>query len=98
MMKKIPCPKCDGWGHISEVGENSISGYTCKECNGSGQIEVSMTNADRIRAMSDEELAAYLLGISTAECPFKEVRCDIYKDKTCAKCWADWLQQPAEGE
>lgn len=57
---------------------------------------VPITNADRIRAMSDEELARFL-----AE---NEWECETYND--CAKCprmtddgcvsLSKWLKQPAE--
>ena len=50
-----------------------------------------ITNADRIRDMSDEELA-YQFG---AQCPKGRKReCD----KRCSQCWLEWLQQPCEGE
>ena len=69
----------------------------------SGYFEVSnpvKTNADRIRSMSDEELAMFL-------CNFRSCDADEYICEGCkaAKyCRAghtgtiDWLQQPAEGE
>ena len=55
------------------------------------------TNADRIRAMSDEELCKFL-----GECKF----CDICEEGCdsctyngdCDKRLLDWLKQPAEGE
>lgn len=50
-----------------------------------------ITNADRIRATSDEEMA-YQFG---AQCPKGRKReCD----KRCSQCWLEWLQQPCEGE
>ena len=54
-----------------------------------------MTNADRIRAMSDEELAGFLCGTSTAECcdrscPARHI-CG-YADNGMIK----WLQQPVK--
>ena len=50
-----------------------------------------ITNADRIRAMSDEEMA-YQFG---AQCPKGRKReCD----KRCSQCWLEWPQQPCEGE
>lgn len=52
------------------------------------------TNADKIRAMSDEKLAEWLLSISTAECPF----CWDCQADTCLKCWYKWLKQTAEVE
>lgn len=49
-----------------------------------------MTNADRIRAMSDEELAAYLL------CP-RDFDPNMYcRNLTCRECVVEWLRQPAE--
>ena len=50
------------------------------------------TNADRIRAMSDEEMAKkleYELG-----CPVTGDCAKMSRD--CNACWLDWLQQPAE--
>lgn len=57
------------------------------------------TNADRIRSMSDDELAAFLCNLRSEEA----------YENTCSHCVAerfcrighigmiDWLQQPAEG-
>lgn len=44
------------------------------------------TNADRIRAMSDEELAKHLC------CPWKECK---NMNLECDKCLLDWLRQEA---
>lgn len=58
-----------------------------------------ITNADRIRNMSDEELAEFLDivgedGISSQVC---DIPCDCCCEKTeCSKCWEDWLQSEAE--
>lgn len=49
----------------------------------------TMTNADRIRAMSDEQLAEIIAGL------FEDQRYGIeYSDD--AGCWLHWLKQPAE--
>lgn len=50
-----------------------------------------ITNADRIRAMSNEELARQF----GAQCPKKVKR---VCDKRCHLCWLEWLQQPAEAQ
>lgn len=60
------------------------------------------TNADRIRAMSDEELADVLLsGCDARECPIDNHPNDVFPAdevaEQCWKCWLDWLQSPAEG-
>lgn len=47
------------------------------------------TNADRIRAMSDEELADFV----HEGCPYIEEECTM---KGCVKCILEWLQQPVE--
>lgn len=59
-----------------------------------------ITNADRIRAMSDEELVAELRKI-TVDCPPGESWDECPKDRgirtTCYDCWMKYLRQPAEG-
>ena len=66
-----------------------------------------LTNADRIRAMSDEELAEFLTHINPTncqDCAFSHGwRCqpdrDDYSDfKKCEEGRKRWLKQPAEGE
>lgn len=62
-------------------------------------MDAKQTNADRIRNMSDEELAEFLDiveedGISS-KCA--NLPCDCCYEKTeCSKCWKDWLQSEAE--
>ena len=52
-----------------------------------------MTNADRIRAMSDEELAEFIKHIKV-----RAAFCKAVKDNDAfeALCSAEWLQKPAE--
>lgn len=61
------------------------------------------TNADRIRNMSDEELASVLFSgcidsMDLEECPYaSESELDNNKiRKKCKKCTLDWLQSEAE--
>ena len=54
-----------------------------------------ITNADRIRAMTDEELAKYICKTQYREgdvCPPTH-NCAV--DKSCENCWLDWLKQEA---
>ena len=52
-----------------------------------------LTNADRIRAMTDEELAE-LIDRETDSCaPTGD--CERMS-RDCKACWLEWLQQPAE--
>lgn len=52
--------------------------------------EKTKTNADRIREMSDEELAEFIAGCN---CPPYEICCDEYM---CTSCWLEWLRSPVE--
>ena len=56
------------------------------------------TNADRIRAMSDEELAAWIAGMSTiCECCAELNECGSPRGfNRCSHGVKDWLKQPAE--
>ena len=52
-----------------------------------------MTNADRIRAMSDEEMAEFIISIPMCVGEDKDLNCEI---DVCKECFLKWLQQPAE--
>lgn len=57
------------------------------------------TNADRIRNMSDEELAEFLdiVGEDGISSQYADIPCDCCCEKTeCSKCWKEWLQSEAE--
>ena len=56
------------------------------------------TNADRIRSMSDEELAAFMreYGGSAPDC--RESRLKNHTCKSCDICWLDWLRKEATDE
>lgn len=65
---------------------------------------VSVTNADRIRSMTNEELVVFLdeFGSRCLDCAedAKNKSCPIYKEgRYCRpRDIMDWLQKPAEGE
>lgn len=50
--------------------------------------EKTRTNADRIRAMTDEELAKIL----NSGCPSGRAKCN----GLCGTCLLDWLRSPVE--
>lgn len=57
-----------------------------------------MKNGDKLRAMSDEELAEWLKNIRyswTCLPRGNGNRCATFKDD-CNACWLDWLEQEAE--
>lgn len=82
------CTECNGSGEAvyyieTDRDENSVTIVPrkgiCRTCNGSGKKH--MTNADRVRSMSDKELAAFLADL--ADDGNLRIR--------------EWLQQQAEG-
>ena len=83
MIKEVPCMDCDGKGFIAKFSEYSVWSERCPNCGGTGIVKAPMTNADRIRAMSDEELAKWLEYEGGGACA-----------EVCG--WLNWLQKPAE--
>ena len=55
-----------------------------------------MTNADRIRQMSDEELARELSDLGCHKQADREI-C-LAHERNCEWCWLDWLKQEGEHE
>lgn len=66
---------------------------TCKYGYGKENNYVPMTNADRIRGMSDEELATFLFNnVSCSDCTMHGGGCSI----DCEKWMLSWLKAPVE--
>ena len=68
----------------------------CFACNNGNQFK-PQTNADRICAMTDEELAEWLTRkIHCIDCP-QEENCMLYgRSMNCRSVWLDWLKSPVE--
>ena len=102
MIKEVPCMECDGKGSIAKFGEYSVWSVRCQNCGGTGIVKVPVTNADRIRAMSDEELAILLWLCRIMDCSIckrniqKDGECDNYSADGLSKAVLNWLQRPAE--
>mgnify|MGYP003432603567 CR=1 FL=1 len=71
--------------------QNARPCYECSACmSGDDHFRPAkpekkqMTNADKIRAMSDEELAAWMS------------ECNAYREYAIASQWLPWLKQSAE--
>ena len=92
---------CDDCYYSKLEGEKE----PCKSCKATDEgftnwREVPLTNADRIRAMSDEELvnlhysgSAHCIASDPTVCD----RRDFIGNLTpCEQCYLKWLQQPAE--
>ena len=69
--------------------------YDDGKCHYKGECghKAPLTNADRIRAMSDEELVEFIKHIKV-----RAAFCKAVKDNDAfeAICSAEWLKQPAE--
>ena len=105
-MSITSCPRCGG-----RVRSVSI-GWKCESCQGfidmRGEFHQHkeepfmppMTNADRIRAMSDEKLAEFISRIEIGDfgpLVYGKTFCDLCSGQyECDDCRLWWLQQPAE--
>ena len=54
-----------------------------------------LSNGDRIRAMTDEELAYYMMRTTTCPCEARASGC-CRSDITCQKAWLDRLREKGE--
>lgn len=104
-MNITSCPRCGG-----RVRSVSI-GWKCESCQGfidmRGEFHPHkeepfmppMTNADRIRDMSDEELASFMM---YPVCKYTGCKGDCTEKNIgvtgCRKKILNWLQQPAKEE
>ena len=55
-----------------------------------------MTNADKIRAMTDEEMAATIYACPPDYAKLSEDEICIKFNDECKACWLDWLQKEAD--
>ncbi len=80
--------------------ERACNKSDCKSCSNDDCIwnETPKTNADRIRAMSDEELVkAFTSFTSCFNCPINNCKVRFTMEKIgCELNWLDWLKQEAE--
>lgn len=86
--KKLVCYNCGGRGFITATYGSGQTSAICPVCGGIGTREIQMTNADRIRSMTDDELNNFLCKVAYCmdTCPYE------YEGKKSL----GWLQQPAE--
>ena len=86
--------------HSLTYAKDVVDAYEESNCK---IVEVSLTivpeaktNADRIRAMSDEELEVEIHSISLGRKPWCDYHCENEGDDGCDNCIKKWLKQPAE--
>ena len=83
----MPKRKCTGAHCPMQVG--CVVPETCPEPEKCRYATFHQTNADRIRNMTDEELADVI------HCPLVEVD-GCHTGKSCALCILRWLRSPVE--
>ena len=75
------CDRCDNYARC-------LLNYDGPACRRNRTTQP--TNADRIRAMTDEELAEFL---AEYRCTHKAPHC---MEVNCAQCWLEWLKKEAD--
>ena len=89
-MKNIKCRSCFFYrNEWCEKIVDSPDPEKARDCN----YFREMTNADRIRAMSDEELVEFIKNIKVRAALCKAVKNNDAFEELCS---AEWLQQPAD--
>ena len=88
------CKACGGSGRTQMVTLVKGADFPCIECNGTGEVE--QTNEEWLRTATTEQLAEWIVGMSTIctinhECD----RCDSWCDE---KKVVEWLKQPHTNE
>lgn len=93
MKKTIICPQCGGHGFNTKRNNYIIWSERCAQCNGTGEIEVPITNGDALRSMSDEDISYFFSKLVCHDCASifhcKECHPD---DDICAGEILKWIQ------
>ena len=92
--KKLVCYNCGGHGFITTIYESGQTSTICPVCGGIGTHEIQMTNADCIRAMSDEELAEFLWNFNLADVSTDKL--GEFGPHMFRYRLKEWLKMPAE--
>ena len=84
--------------HKKKLWENNWCPMTCMYCTLEQETHCKhnkATNADRIRAMTDEELEQFINHFNICDIRTNE-ECKMSYCACCEVCVMDWLQQPCE--
>ena len=110
----MKCKNCNNLYNMTDITGEKIGNW-CPKINDSPDIEIereckycdTMTNADRIRNMTDEELAEHILSTPAYEtcikfCKNREECCEIMDmdndvpEEWCKQCLLEWLQKEVQ--
>lgn len=84
-MKKVICPGCEGAGFTYHYDDHGSWIEDCEECDGAGEVEVPeveapfvrTTRGDRIRNMSNKEIAEFISNFPV------DSLCDVICSSNC---------------
>ena len=98
MPKNVVCKKCNNL--VNDWCEKVIDSPD-RDMQRDCQYFCEKTNADRIRAMSDEDLAELIVKHNPMHAWNKQVRkiyfgFEDHRKDNPQRAWLEWLQQPAE--
>ena len=93
MSRLYPCVYCTEDGYCKKYSDDEVTSW----CVQGPCKDVKPSNADRIRQMSDEELARFLWQAAPYDnCPpIKCIQFETRKKPTtdeCIACWGRWLK------
>lgn len=96
-MKNKTCGECKHYNaamfHCEKFDCMAEDGWSCPDCE--EKEKPKPTNGDKIRQMSNEELASKF-GYPCPPLPKKH--CKGIDNIECTECWLNWLNAPAESE
>ena len=85
------CNKCINKSECYD-GNHELTRYGCEQND--WVCFAPVTNGDRIRAMTDDELADYACSFGFCVPNFFDISCR--EKANCKVCWIDWLKQEAK--
>ena len=93
MSRLYPCVYCTEDGYCEKYSDDEVTSW----CVQSPCKDEKPSNADRIRSMSDEELAEFLTPVKCVDCHLLDCGVgEIGNQKTCSERVLDWLREECE--
>ena len=93
MSKLYPCVNCTEDGYCKKYSDEEVKTW----CVQGPCKDERPSNADRFRAMTDEELAKYFSYIADCDnCPNELDRECCVNEDACINKWMKWLKREAE--
>lgn len=93
MSRIYPCVYCTEDGYCEKYSDEEVTSW----CVQGPCKDERPSNADRIRAMTDEELAEHLARLET-KCYLRFLPHWKCNTENFAKQWLDWLKQEVDDE